>query len=211
MSRRLLLWPFWLCVLAAQGCSDAASRDSSATEEDYGIPVVAWPTGFDDMDAIMERLPRNIGDLTVQPKGNRIVEREFFDMLQLRFVGDSPALWLFIQNLRTPDVQPRLAMPAMFGSLIDQDESGPCASDTYRGTIEMSLDGGYPGTSEEQVPTTGLAWYSCHLQAREGTDQAGGYIAGWYKGSVLWTVKGPSQEAVQEVVDALAAAYAPNA
>jgi len=189
-------------LVSVQGCDVGSTAPDASTDGDYRIPAVSWPTTFEDLGAIMDAVPRQIGGmLMVEPTDGDLKEGEGFDLIELRYRGADETVSLRMANLREPGMPPRLALVNFFFS---RGEGNRCADGTYLGSLEVTEDpeGDYPGFKEEQLPQEGLPWFSC--QRQEGGSQPSSYVAGWFNGEVVWFVNGSSRAAVQQFIDELA-------
>jgi hypothetical protein len=66
-----------------------------------------------------------------------------------------------------------------------------------------SADAAIRGFKEEQIPKTGLPWFSC-LVPSANEDQPSRPVTGWFSGELVWMLDGSSPAVVQDLMNELA-------
>jgi hypothetical protein len=168
--------------------------------------AVNWPSSLPDDESMLDGLPEQVGSLErLEAEDGDVVVTDAFEMIRLRYEGDGEDATVGMANLREPGQPPRLALVVMFFNISDLGGTLRCAAGTYRGSLVVTEDedGEFPGFKEEQIPKTGLPWFSCLVPSAH-EDQPSRPVTGWFSGELVWMIDGSSPAVVQDLMNELA-------
>jgi hypothetical protein len=186
------------------GCALGGFETSSSADQE--LTAVDWPRSLPDDESMLDGLPEQIGGLErLEPEDGDVAVTDAFEILRVRYEGDGEDATLGMANLREPGQPPRLALVTMFFNISDLGDALRCAEGTYRGSLDVAVDedGEFPGFTEEQIPETGLAWFSCLVPSTH-EDLPSRILTGWFSGELVWMVDGSSPAVVQDLMNELA-------
>jgi hypothetical protein len=176
---------------ASSSGGSAGDGTSESEPQALGIDAVQWPGDQDGAQAVLDRMPDELGGMEVErPESMGPYTGVMYGS------GDSGVLVTVVGP--DGDMQdPVDTLAAIFGL------GAICLEGTYAGTAAPSEWGGGPDVNRNGVgPEDGLWWFSCDFEA-DGTPPVTGHAIGWVSGDLAWLVTTPDQDTTSLTVAAL--------